>query len=268
MTIFTELILKTRYNKKMNAEKKKIIGIILAAGKGTRINSHKVNKVCLPFNGKPLINYAVNLMQQVAEQTIIVVGAYSDSVKQVLTNETVTYVYQQDQLGTADAVKTAIHSLQKPVDLVLVGYGDHMMFYNPTTIQQLISLHQQTQASMSLISCVYDKPNELSWGRIIRNNQGKIIDSREQKDATEAEKKITELNAGFYCFDFNFLKANLAKVPRSPVSGEYYINSLVKIATDQGLTVSSLKVPFHQVGIGINNKEELQLSQALYHNIS
>lgn len=246
----------------------KTTGIILAAGKGSRINSHEINKVCLQFNGKPLIIYGANLMQAVADTTMVVVGAYSDSVKQALAKYPVNFVTQAEQLGTADAVKTAINSLTEVPDLVFVGYGDHMMFYKPNTIRELIKLHLQTKAAMSLISTIHKNPNELSWGRIIRDQSGKVTDSREQKDATEEEKQITELNAGFYCFDFSFLKNNLAKVPRSAVSGEYYINSLVQIAANQGLTVSSLKVPFNQVGIGINKQEELQQSEALYQGLN
>lgn len=256
---------KTGYNKQMQkSQTNKVIGLILAAGKGTRINSHQSNKVCLPFANRPLIVYAVKLMKAVAQQTVVVVGAFAQSVKQALADYKVIYVTQTQQLGTAHAVKTAIRALKTKPDLVLVGYGDHMMFYQPETIKKLIKLHLESRAVMSLISCQHENPNELAWGRIIRDKHGRVIDSREQKDATDDEKQITELNAGFYCFDFAFLKANLDKIPLSPISKEYYLNSLVKIASDQGLTVSALHVPFAEVGIGINCEEELVLSEQLY----
>jgi len=242
----------------------KIAGIILAAGKGTRLNSHKVNKVCLPFNGQPLITYAAKLMDKVADKTYCVVGAYAESVSAVLSSDAITYVRQNKQLGTAHAVRTAIRAFTSRPQLVLAGYGDHMMFYSPKTIAQLISLHQRKKAVMSLITTTNPKPNKLAWGRIIRDQKGNVVDSREQKDASGKEKKINELNAGFYCFTFNFLEKNIAKVPRSLASGEYYLNGLVEIAAKQGLVVSALKVPFSSVGIGVNNKQELKQSQVLH----
>ena len=246
--------------------KLKIVGIILAAGRGTRINSHEVNKVCLQFNGQSLIVYAAKLMQQVADKTIVVVGAFSQSVKQSLLKYRVSYVNQDKQLGTANAVKVVIDSLEKIPDLVLVGYGDHMMFYTPQTVEQLVKLHLKTKAIMSLVSVTHVNPNELAWGRIIRDKNASVVDSREHKDASEQEKQITELNAGFYCFDCKFLQDNLNKVIPSPISKEYYINALVKIAVDQNLIVSALKVPFSDVGIGINKQEELKISEKLYKN--
>jgi bifunctional UDP-N-acetylglucosamine pyrophosphorylase / glucosamine-1-phosphate N-acetyltransferase len=250
----------------MEKKPPKTVGIILAAGKGKRLNSHDANKVSLPFAGRPLIVYAAELMQQVASQTVCVVGAWEESVRHSLANfSKIKYVKQTKQLGTAHAVSAAVGVLDETFDLALVGYGDHMMFYNSETINKLIKLHRSKKAVMSLISVQYEKPNELSWGRIIRDQNDKVVDSREQKDASEKEKQITELNAGFYCFDYIFLKQNLKKVPRSPISGEYYINNLVKIASKQNQNVAALKVPFWEVGIGINHKEEFALSEALYH---
>ena len=204
-------------------------------------------------------------MQQVANKTVVVVGAFAQSVKESLRQYPVTYVDQQEQLGTAHAVKIAVESIKESPDLVLVGYGDHMMFYSPETIQQLIKLHAETKAVMSLISTSHQNPDKLAaWGRIIRDKNGSVVDSREHKDASEQEKQITELNAGFYCFDYKFLRDNLNKVVPSPISNEYYINALVKIAADQNLIISALKVPFTEVGIGINKQEELKMSEELY----
>jgi len=245
-----------------------IIGIILAAGKGARLNSRQINKVCLPFNGRPIIDYAAALMRNVAKKTICVVGAFSDSVKQTLADYPIIFVEQKEQLGTAHAVKVAVASLREKSGLVLVGYGDHMMFYSPQTIKKLISYHQKTHAEMSLISIELKNFQNMAWGKIIRGKNGQVVDSKEFKDCSPKEQQITELNAGFYCFNLNFLRTYLSKVPRSPISGEYYLNSLVKIASGQGLIVSALKVPFREVGIGINRKEELKESQALYRKVT
>lgn len=243
-----------------------IVGVILAAGKGTRMKSKDKNKVTIPFFNKPLIVYSVELMKKVADKTVVVVGAYHQSVKEVLKNQPVIYAFQKQQLGTADATKVAVEKIIKlgwRPDLVLVGYGDHTMFYPSSAIKKLITLHQKEKAAMSIITVFYDNTN-LHWGFIIRDKNNQIVDSIEFKDATAKQKKIKELNAGFYCFDFNFLKENIDKVPQSKVSGEYYLNSLIKIAASLEKKVSALTLPFSQVGIGINRWSELEESQRLY----
>lgn len=243
------------------------IGIILAAGKGTRMKSKEKNKVTLPFLNKPLIIYSVELMNNLAEKTIVVVGAFAKSVKEVLKDKKVIYAYQRKRLGTGHATKIGVEKIislgLKPKN-VLVGYGDHTMFYKIDDIKKLINQHKKEKAVMTLISCNYDNTN-LHWGYIIRDRDGQVIDSIEFKDADEKTKKtVSELNAGFYCFDFEFLKKNLKKIPKSPVSGEYYINSLIKIAANQKMKVIAYQVPFSAVGIGVNRWQELEESQRLY----
>lgn len=248
-----------------------IVGIILAAGRGTRLSppagGKDRNKVTIPFLNKPLILYAVELISSFAEKTVVVVGAFHESVKQVLKNHNVVYAFQKKRLGTGHAVKVGLEvlkNLSPAPTLVLVAYGDHSMFYKKETVKKLIELHEKEKAAMSIITTINNDANILAWGRIVRNKNNYIVDSIEQKDATEEQKKIKELNAGFYCFDFNFLKKNINKIKKSPVSSEYYINSLIKIAADKGKKVVGLKIPFSGVGIGINRYSELEESQRLY----
>lgn len=244
-----------------------IIGIILAAGKGTRMKSKDKNKVTLPFLNKPLIVYSVELMKKIADKVLVVIGAFHESVKEVLKNFKVIYAYQKKRLGTGHAVKKALEKiaeLKLNPNLILVGYGDHTMFYKEEEIKKLIALHQKEEAVMSIITAEHDN-KDLHWGYILRNEKGEIVDSIEYKDADQlVKKKIKELNAGFYCFNFDFLKRFINKVPKSKASGEYYINSLIKIAVDNGFKVAGLKVPFSSVGIGVNRWSELEESQRLY----
>lgn len=244
----------------------KIAGIILAGGKGTRINSHKVNKVTLPFVGKPIVCYGVELFKDLTDPTIVVIGAFSHSVKAALKDYKVTYAYQQKRLGTAHATKIGLEKINNGnfPDIVLVGYGDHMMFYKKETINKLIKAHQEHSAALSLITVNHDNPDELAWGRVIRDKKGFIIDNIEQKDATPEQRKIEELNAGFYCFDYGFLRENISEVKKSPVTGEYYLNALIHIAIEQNKIVFGLRVPFKEVGIGINRFPELQKSQDIF----
>lgn len=247
----------------------KTAAIILAAGRGTRLKSTTVNKVALPFQGKPIIEYAVTVMEAVADPVVVVIGAFADSVKGALKNHPeVIYAEQTEQLGTGHATSVGIKALKdhSPA-LILVGYGDHMMFYKTTTLQKLIDLHHEKHAAMSLITVSHEKPGELAWGRIVRDEHDNIIKSVEQKDANDDEIGITELNAGFYVFDAEFLQKNIDKVPKSEVSGEYYLNALIEMAVAQSKPVAGLIVPFEEVGIGINRAEELEASQNLHKSL-
>ncbi len=245
-----------------------IIGVILAAGKGTRLKSKKTNKVTLPFLNKPLILYSVELMEKITDKTVVVIGAFHESVKKVLEGKQVFFAYQKKRLGTGHAVKVALNEIKnlnlKP-EIVLVGYGDHTMFYKKEDIERLIKDHKKNQAKMSLITVKSKDNDKHHWGYILRDKKNNVIGSIEYKDASdEIRKNITELNAGFYCFDFEFLVKNIKKIPRSPVSKEYYINSLVEIAVKNNEKVIAVEVPFSSVGIGINTKEEFEESQKIY----
>jgi len=244
-----------------------IIGIILAAGKGTRLKSTNRNKVTLPFLNKPLIVYSVELMQQVCDQTIVVVGAFHESVKQVLKNYPVTFAYQDMQLGTGHATRVGLTEILKKgwqPNEILVGYGDHTMFYKHATIKKLIDLHHQKKVSVSLLTFKYDDPNKIKYGRIIRDGEGFVKGIVEHKEATPKELEIKEVNPGFYCFDYVFLKNNIDKLTKSSVTNEYYITDMIKLAVDQGKKVAGLEIPFTEAGLGINTAEELTESEKIY----
>lgn len=245
-----------------------IIGIILAGGKGKRINSKKVNKVTLSFWGKPMIVYGIELLETICNKLIIVVGAFSHSVKATLEDYNVLYAYQAKRLGTGHAAKIGCGIAKKySPTYVLISYGDHLMFYKKETILKLIELHQKEKAVVSLISAIHQSPSDLAWGRIIRDSDDHIIDIVEEKDATDEEKKIKELNAGFYCFDFKFLSENINKLKKSPVTKEYYLTYMIKIAAHQGKKVVGLKVPYEEVGMGVNKHEELDKSQQIFRQV-
>ena len=245
----------------------KIAGIILAAGKGTRLKIKGKNKVALPFLSKPMVIYGVELLAKITSVQIVVVGAFAQSVKEVLHDHKVIYAYQKKRLGTAHAVKIALEELHKrnlSPDHILVGYGDHTMFYKKETIIELIELHKSEKAEMSLLTTICEDPNQLAWGRIIRSPDGLIKAIVEQKDANDKTRTVREVNPGFYCFNFDFLERNIPKIKKSVVSNEYYLTDLIAIANQQGQKVVGLNIPFSGVGIGINRYSELEESQRLY----
>lgn len=239
--------------------------IILAGGKGTRMQSAQMNKVAIPFHGKPLIQYAVELLSPISSPVVVVVGAYAESVKESLSNYDVLYAVQEEQLGTGHAAQVGVEVLRSHnPKQVLVGYGDHMMFYRQKTIRDFLDEHIKNHATISLMSILHEKPDRLAWGRIVRGGEGQLLDVVEQKDATPKQRRITELNAGFYCFDFQFLLDSIYHIQRSPVTSEYYINNFITIAVAEHKKINVLQVPFTEVGIGINTQDELTLSEQIY----
>lgn len=247
------------------------IGIILAGGEGTRLKIENANKTSIQFNGKPLVRYGVELFQRLADKTLVVVGSKADSVKAAVNDESVLYAVQEQRLGTGHAVQVAVAKLTElglEPKTILVGYGDHMMFYTEEIITEMLSLHTSHKAAITLVSTEYEDPNALAWGRVIRNEKGNVAEVVEQKDATEEQRAIQELNTGFYCFDYAFLKEALQQLKPSPHSNEYYITDLVKIAVEMHSDVLAFNIPFKFVGIGINTREQLEESQRLYNNLS
>lgn len=245
-----------------------ITGIILAGGKGTRINLTTANKVTLPFLNKPMILYGVELLHQVADPIVVVVGAFAESVKKVLSDYKIIYANQVEQLGTAHAVDIALQELNrlpnKP-ELVLVGYGDHMMFYTVKNASELISYHRENKAAMTIVTTVIEDPH--AYGRVIRDPESQhVARVVEEKDATIEERLIKEVNAGLYCFNYKFLIQEIKNVPQSPVSKEYYLTDLVRMAVRKNKRVAGFEVPFKNVGIGINKSNELEESQKIYLN--
>jgi bifunctional UDP-N-acetylglucosamine pyrophosphorylase / glucosamine-1-phosphate N-acetyltransferase len=239
----------------------KAIGVILAGGKGTRFKSEGENKTTFKLHGKPLVMYGVELLKNVTEKIVVVVGAYAQSVKETIGNRPgVIYATQEEPLGTGHAVITAVKELvargENP-EMLVVGYADHMMFYKPEMVSDMLRIGKDLQAKIVLATSEYDQPNELRWGRIIRNNSGEVARIVEQKDATEEEREVCEVNPGFYCFDFKFLVDNRDNLKKSPVSGEYYITDFIQLAVDQGLKVVPYPVSFSDVGLGVNTREEL-----------
>lgn len=237
-----------------------LIAIILAAGLGKRMNSTTQNKTSMPLAGKPMVQYGIELFAPFVEQTLLVVGAYADSVKQSVQGENITFVEQTEQKGTGHAVQVAVEDVEKnhqhPTQ-VLIGYGDHLMLYTKEVIAEFLSNHQTEKATISVITSDHPQANQLGLGRIVRNESGEVVAIVEQKDATEEQRKITEINAALYCIDYEFLRQNIPHLTPSIVTQELYLTDLIEMAQKQGKRVVGFKVPLEYVGIGVNTPEQL-----------
>lgn len=229
--------------------------IILAAGKGTRIKAKKKNKVAFHLNGKSMIAYTVEHLKEAGiPHVFAVVGFQANSVKQAL-GDSVEYIEQTEQLGTGHAVRIALPYIPEHVKTILSVYGDDSAFYPPSLFQDMI--HKQVKDQCDLLFLTVKKENPFGLGRIVRDNEGKVSKIVEEKNATEEEKKIQEINTGFYCFNREFLCTFIDQIEKNPVSGEYYLTDMVEIALKNGKKVEAMFVEDNSIWYGVNTREDL-----------
>jgi bifunctional UDP-N-acetylglucosamine pyrophosphorylase / glucosamine-1-phosphate N-acetyltransferase len=243
-------------------KQKLLAAIILAAGKGTRMKSGKTNKVALHLADKPLILHSIHLLEKMSfRQIVVVVGFAKDSVKNVLKDTKVYFAEQKKRMGTAHAVKKALGVIGSSITDVLVIQGDDSHFYDMKTISRLVDKHFKTEASLTFLTIDVSDPSGL--GRIVRDGAGNVVSIIEEKDADLNIKKIKEVNPACYIFNMGFLKKYIRTVPRSGVTKEYYLTSLIDIAIKNKKKVETLKggnMPWR----GVNTKEELKEAEKIY----
>ncbi|HVF68936.1 MAG TPA: sugar phosphate nucleotidyltransferase [Xanthomonadales bacterium] len=241
---------------------RKLGAIILAAGRGKRMQSKKANKVTLHLANKPLILHSIHLLEKMKfEEIVVLVGYAKDSVKNVLKESNVVFAEQKKRLGTGHAVKVAFKSLDLKITDVLIIYGDDSHFYNEKIISSLIKEHYLKKASITFLTITVANPFGL--GRIVRDKSGEVMAITEEKDATEKIRKIKEVNPACYIFDVEFLKKYLPKIPKSKVTGEYYLTSLIDIAIKNAEKIATFKVK-NMPWRGVNTREELLEAEKIY----
>lgn len=244
--------------------KEKIGAIILAAGKGTRMESKGINKVTLPLGGKPMILHTKELLRDADVSYIVVVVGFAKESVRKLINGDVIFAEQKKRLGTGHAVYTALKELPEGIEDVLILQGDDSAFYRKETIEKLIDEHKKYNASFTFLTIEVDNPQGL--GRIIRDKEDKLIGVVEEKDATEKQKKIKEINPACYMAKVSFLKNYLSKIKKSPITGEYYLTSLIDIGIKNEENIRTMRAG-RIVWRGVNTKQELDDAENLMSKI-
>ncbi len=239
--------------------------IVLAAGKGTRMNGD-LPKVLAEVRGKPMIKYLLESINKsrIDENPTIVVGYKKELVIKELDKDGKQYNYidQTEQLGTGHAVSLAKNYLKDKAKDVVVLYGDQP-FISTETIKKINNKHLSsgkkiTMATVKLPDFRDWRINFVNFSRIIRDSNGKIIEDIQYKDANDKEIKITEVNPSFYCFDTQWLWKNLEYLKTDNVQKEYYLTDLIKIATREGLEIESINIEPSEA-LGANTKAELDI---------
>ena len=228
--------------------------IILAAGKGTRMQSAKP-KVLQTLAGKSLLGHVLDTCHQLTvDETIVVYGFGGDQVQTAITSQyahlPISWVAQTEQLGTGHAVKVALDKLPKEGQSLIL-YGDVPL----VSCQTLSILQAANTAGMSMLTLTVDNPFGL--GRIKRDKNGNIEAIVEQKDASSDEQQIQEINSGIYCVDNALLHKYLPKLTNDNAQQEFYLTDIVKMAVADGISIAAIE-PEHAFEIeGVNNRQQL-----------
>ncbi len=233
-----------------------IFAVVLAAGQGTRMKS-KLYKVLHPVCGKPMVEHVVDNIRTIDVKRIVtIVGHGAEMVKEYLGDKS-EYVLQAEQLGTGHAVQQAEALLGSLEGTTLVVCGDTPLI-RPETLQSLYEFHQQHNAKATILTAVADNP--FGYGRIIRNALGQVEQIVEQKDASEEQKFVKEINTGTYCFDNKALFEALKQVKNDNAQGEFYLPDVIEILKQQGEIVTAYATDDFDEILGVNDR--VALSQA------
>ncbi|MAD78631.1 MAG: hypothetical protein CMJ51_04580 [Planctomycetaceae bacterium] len=230
--------------------------VILAAGKGTRMQSD-LPKVMHPVADRPMLHWVVDACREVgARRIVVVVGHRADLVQASLEGEPgVEFVTQSEQLGTGHAVDQAREAFaDSPENDLLVLCGDGPLI-RTETLRTLLETHRDSEAAATLATAVID--DATGYGRIVRDDDGDFARIVEQKDASEAELALREVNPSYYCFRTGPLFDRLARTSNDNANGEYYITDVFGIARGDGDRVAVVDAVPPQDILSINDPGQL-----------
>ncbi|MGH3794627.1 MAG: bifunctional UDP-N-acetylglucosamine diphosphorylase/glucosamine-1-phosphate N-acetyltransferase GlmU [Pseudonocardiaceae bacterium] len=235
--------------------------IVLAAGEGTRMRS-AIPKVLHPLAGRPLVEHAVRACAGLKpEYLVVVIGhgrdavdAHLRTVGEALGRE-VRAAVQLERHGTGHAVSCALDTL--PAELsgtILVSYGD-VPLLNTATLTGVIAEHHRAGQAVTVLSAVVDDP--AGYGRVLRDTSGAVTGIVEHRDASPAQRGITEINSGIYMFDADVLRAGLNRLSRSNSQGELYLTDVLGLACADGLPVGVYSCTDPWLVAGVNDRVQL-----------
>ncbi len=228
--------------------------IALAAGKGTRMKSEKA-KVLHSVAGTPMIKRVVqSALCANPDKMVVVIGHQADGVKSVLSEFPLEYSVQSEQLGTGHAVATTKGLFENYRGYCLILCGDTPLI-QPSSIKMSLLSHTNSTAKLTLVTTHVNDP--FGYGRIIRDSNGLITGIVEEKDATDDQRLINEINTGIYVVDTELLFRLVDDLKNNNTQGEYYLTDIVGAVCAQGLDLNAHKLEDSSEVIGINTMAEL-----------
>jgi bifunctional UDP-N-acetylglucosamine pyrophosphorylase/glucosamine-1-phosphate N-acetyltransferase len=231
--------------------------IILAAGQGTRMKS-AIPKVLHPIAGRPLLHYPVRAaLDAGCDEVVVVVGHGRDLVQQYLQaafDSRVRTVVQETQRGTGDAARVGVAALRGDDSPVVVFYGD-VPLIEAADLRLVLSHKTASNAPLAIATLSVLDPT--GYGRVIRDEQHKVVAIREQRDlANDDQRAIREINPGIYVAELGWLRAALAGLEAKNAQGEIYMTDIVERATKGGERVSGIEAR-ESVLFGVNDRVQL-----------
>ena len=230
--------------------------IILATGKGTRMNSD-LPKVLHKLNGKALLDFVLDESELLNPiETILVVGFKKEQVISHTENRiNLKYVTQIEQLGTGHAVLQTEELLKNNKGHIIILYGD-VPNIKASTLRPIIDEHIINNRDLTLITAEIDDPS--GYGRIIRDKNGNLLKIVEEKDCDDDERKIKEWNPGIYIFKIPEVFEVLNNIRTNNASKEYYLTDAIGLAQQSNMQINAIKIANSNEVIGINTADQLE----------
>jgi len=235
--------------------------VVLAAGKGTRMKSDRP-KVLHELAGRSLLAHVLDTVRAAGvARTVVVVGHQADHVREACAADDLEFVLQEPQLGTGHAVQMAAPALRDGGWTVVLA-GD-VPLLRAQTLRQLVQQTVTRQAAATVLTCVVDDAG--AYGRVVKDDRGRVQKIVEARDATPAELAIGEYNSGVYCFRTDRLRAALASLTTDNDQGEYYLTDTIGWLVARGETVGTVVTADVDEVVGINTVDELAAAERLYY---
>jgi len=240
----------------MKAGNAELAVVIMAAGKGTRLKS-QLPKVLHEVGGKPLLEHVIRAALQIvpAENVYAIIGHEAERVRSAVQHTGVNFVVQAEQRGTGHALMAARAALAGYDDVIVLS-GDAPMI-TPATIEKLRDFHRKEKAAMTLLSAELENPT--GYGRVLRNRarSGEVREIVEEKAATAAQKRLREINSGFYVFSVKDLYGHIERLSTANAHGEYYLTDMAGVLRKAGRRVVAWKTETPNEILGGNTRAEL-----------
>ena len=236
---------------------KPIKSIILAAGKGTRMKSETPKVLHKIFN-KELLGYVIDAVNNtgLARENYVIVGHCAKQVEDYVSQnyENAKCKLQSPQLGTGHAAFQAYEDLKGFDGEVLILCGDTPLITSET-LNKFIRAHRQNGSALTVMSAIFENPS--NYGRIVRDEKGNLKAIVEEKDASDAQKKIKEINTGVYLLDWKKIHEAFLNLDSNNAQNEYYLTDIVKWTIKNGLKAQSFILENNEESYGINSKKHL-----------
>lgn len=237
----------------------KFSAVILAAGQGKRMNSD-ICKVMHKISGKPLAKWVKDKLDDAGcEKEVMVVGHKKEQVTEFF-GDSVLYSEQSEMKGTGHAVMMAQPHFEGSSTTVMVLCGDAPLI-SEGLIRSVVDFHKKSGSCATVVSAKLDNP--FGYGRIIKDKDGALLKIVEEKDASEDEKKVNEVNSGMYCFESEYLFDALSKIKNDNAQGEYYLTDTISVLKSEGKKVFAYTADDENEILGVNNRIDLANAQKI-----